>query len=81
LGFNVVFVVVRRVHKGEFAGEVHVGFVEGDEEEGEDLMDIDEEDAGFLVEFCLGWGGLVLALSGGINDDDRMGRKYRHIRP
>lgn len=29
-----------------------VGFVEGDEEEGEDLVDFDEEDLRFLVVFC-----------------------------
>jgi hypothetical protein len=40
------------VHKLKFCCEANVGFVEGDEEEGEDLMDIDEEDGGLLIEFC-----------------------------
>lgn len=40
------------VHKLQFCGQADVGFVEGDEEKGEYLMDIDEEDRGFLVEFC-----------------------------
>jgi len=42
----------------QFSSEVHVGFVEGHEEEREDLVDFDEEEGGFLVEFC-GWGVLV----------------------
>jgi hypothetical protein len=37
----------------ELGGEADVGVVEGDEEEGEALLDVDEEDAGLLVEF---WG-------------------------
>ena len=36
----------------EFRGEVDVRFVERNEPEGEDLVDFDEEDFRFLVEFC-----------------------------
>ena len=38
----------------EFRGEVDVGFIEGNEEYGEDLVDFDKEEVGFLIEFC-GW--------------------------
>lgn len=37
----------------QFGGEVNIGFVERNEEEGEDLMDFDEEYLGLLVEFCM----------------------------
>lgn len=35
----------------KFGGEVDVGFVKGDEEQGEDLVDLDKKEGGFLVEF------------------------------
>lgn len=35
----------------QFGGQADIGLVEGDKEEGENLVDFDEEDPGFLVEF------------------------------
>jgi len=35
----------------QFGCEVDIGFVEGDEEEGEELVDFDKEDLGLLVVF------------------------------
>ncbi len=40
------------MNESEFGCEVDIGFVEGDEEEGEDLVDLNEENLGFLIEFC-----------------------------
>jgi hypothetical protein len=41
------------VNEVEFGCEVDIGLVERDEEEGENLVDFDEEYLGFLVELCL----------------------------
>jgi hypothetical protein len=48
LTLYVVF-VVSAVGEVQFGGQVDVGFVKGDEEEGEDLADFDEEDLGLSV--------------------------------
>jgi hypothetical protein len=37
----------------QFRGEVNIGFVERDKEEGEDLVDFDEDDLGLLVVFWM----------------------------
>ena len=37
----------------QFGCEVDIGFVEGDEEEGEDLLDFDEKNLGLLVVFWM----------------------------
>jgi hypothetical protein len=39
------------VYELQFCGQADVGLVEGDEEEGEDLVDFDEQDGRLLVEF------------------------------
>ena len=44
----------------QFGSEVDIGFVEGDEEEGEDLLDVDEENLGLLVVFCMRMCQLVI---------------------
>jgi hypothetical protein len=41
------------VYKLQFGREVDIGFVKWDEEEGEDLVDFDEEDLRLLVEFYI----------------------------
>jgi hypothetical protein len=51
LGFDIVFVVIFRVNKLQLGRQVDIGFVKWDEEEGEGLVNFDEEDLRFLVEF------------------------------
>lgn len=48
LTLDIVF-VVSAVGEVQFSGQVDVGFVEGNKEEGEDLVDFDEEDLSFSV--------------------------------
>lgn len=50
LGLDVVLAIVFGVHKLKFRGKADVGFVEWDEEEREDLVDIDEENGRLPVE-------------------------------
>ncbi len=40
------------MNESEFGCEADIGFVEGDEEEGEDLVDFNEEYLRLLIEFC-----------------------------
>jgi hypothetical protein len=44
LALNIVFPIVCRVYELQFCGEADVGLVEGDEEEREDLVNVDEQD-------------------------------------
>ena len=41
------------VREEQLGGEVHIGFVEWDDGDGEKLVDLGEEDARFLVEFYM----------------------------
>ena len=40
------------MNEAELRCKVDIGLVEGDEEEGKDLVDLDEEDLRFLIKFC-----------------------------
>jgi hypothetical protein len=53
LRFDIVFVVIFGVNELEFSGEMDIGFVKWNEEEREDLVDFDEEDLRFLIEFYI----------------------------
>lgn len=51
LTLDVVFSIVFRMNELQLRREPDIGFVEGEEEEGEDLADFDEQDGRLLIEF------------------------------
>jgi hypothetical protein len=53
LRLDIVFVIIFGVNELQLGRKMNIGFVERDEEEGEDLMDFHEEDLGLLIEFCI----------------------------
>jgi hypothetical protein len=51
LGLDVVFSIILGVHELKFCRKADVGFVEWNEKEREDLVDIDEQEGRLLIEF------------------------------